>query len=382
MKLKILYIPGILTGVLVILYVLAVPAAPLWVKLGVKPVCITGNLPQIKFTACPEQPSAQFAAAPRPLPTPSADSPIPIIVDDDGSPDGMIALLYFLNNPLFEVKAVTISCGEAHPDLFAPKIVQVLAGLGRSDIPVGAGRTTPLAGSNAFPDPWRQASDQFWGIPLPGAQAASAPVPAAELMVKTLSASTQPMIVFVSGSHTNLAEALRLDPGIKGHIRSVNMMGGSIHVPGNIEKDWPAIKNSTAEWNIWADPVAAAEVFASGLPLHLTPLDATQKVAWTQADASNWASSSSNGSILAGAILQWMLDTLSPEGVYIWDLTAAVHATDPAICPEVPLAVDILLDPGPNQGRTVVKNKPANTAVCLNPDPQIIKGLAAAVLGH
>jgi hypothetical protein len=54
------------------------------------------------------------AVTPRPLPTLSGQGPVPIIVDDDGSPDGMVALLYFLRNPLFEVKAVTISCGEAH----------------------------------------------------------------------------------------------------------------------------------------------------------------------------------------------------------------------------------------------------------------------------
>ena len=66
------------------------------------------------------------------------------------------------------------------------------------------------------------------------------------------------------------------------------MMGGSIYVPGNIESDWPEIHNSVAEWNIWVDPLAANEVFASGLPLHLVPLDATDQVTWTEADARAW----------------------------------------------------------------------------------------------
>ena len=35
-----------------------------------------------------------------------------------------------------------------------------------------------------------------------------------ELIVKTLNNSNRPVMVFVSGNHTNLAEALRLDPGI------------------------------------------------------------------------------------------------------------------------------------------------------------------------
>jgi purine nucleosidase/pyrimidine-specific ribonucleoside hydrolase len=205
-------------------------------------------------------------------------------VDDDGSPDGVTALLYFLIDPYFDVQAVTVSYGEAHPDLFAGHILQLLAGLGRADIPVGAGEPTPLEGNNAFPDSWRQASDTFWGIVLPPASVKSDSVPAAKLIADTINCSPEPVLVFVSGSHTNLAEALRLNPEIAGNIREVYIMGGSVYEPGNIKSDWPAIDNSLAEWNIWVDPVAAAEVFSSGLPLHLVPLDATGQVIWTQSD--------------------------------------------------------------------------------------------------
>lgn len=39
----------------------------------------------------------------------------PVILDDDGSQDGMTAWAYILQNPKFEVKAMTISQGLAHP---------------------------------------------------------------------------------------------------------------------------------------------------------------------------------------------------------------------------------------------------------------------------
>ena len=142
-------------------------------------------------------------------------APIPVIVDNDGSPDGTIALLYFLSNPLIDVWAVTISYGEAHPDLFAGHILQLLAGLGRADIPVGAGDPSPLEGDNSFPDPWRQASDHFWDIELPSTSVTQEPTPASELIVDTVNDSPQPVLLFVSGAHTNLAEALRLDPGMR-----------------------------------------------------------------------------------------------------------------------------------------------------------------------
>ena len=77
-----------------------------------------------------------------------------------------------------------------------------------------------------------------------------------------------------------------------------------------------------------------------------------------------------------------MLDSWSAKGVYVWDLVAAINTANPALCPEVSLALDILVAPGPDQGRTVITNQPPNAAVCLDPDPEQIKALATAILGH
>jgi pyrimidine-specific ribonucleoside hydrolase len=381
MKRRILVALGAILGVLVLLVILVWPAARLWERLGFTPVCIQGSWPHLRIASCSSL-VAPSAVTPLPLPTPSAEGPIPIIVDDDGSPDGTVALLYFLRNPLFEVKIVTVSCGEAHPEVFAGHLQKLLAGLGRPDIPVGMGRATPLEGNNAFPDSWRQASDDFWGIDYPQARASLEPVPAAELIVETIRSSAQPVMVFVSGTHTNLAEALRLDPGIVENVRDVYVMGGSIHVPGNIKSDWPEIDNTVAEWNIWVDPVAADEVFASDLEIRLVPLDATDQVLWTDSDARTWASSGSPEGALASDLLRMTLKSWSSTGVYVWDLVAAVYATDPALCPEAPLSVDVTVAPGPNQGQTVIANGPQNVTVCLRPDADQLRALAAGVLGR
>jgi purine nucleosidase/pyrimidine-specific ribonucleoside hydrolase len=377
----VLVVLGIVVGLLAFVVILIWPAAPLWERLGFSPFCIQGSWPHLEIVSCPSA-AASPAVTLGSLRTPIGESPIPVIFDDDGSPDGTIALLYFLSHPLFDVRAVTISCGEAHPEVFAPHIRGLLAELGRAEIPVGVGRGTPLEGNNAFPEPWRQASDDFWGIALPEVAELPEPAPAAELMVETINDSPQPVMMFVSGNHTNLAEALRLDPGIAENIREVHIMGGSIHVPGNIRSDWPEIDNTAAEWNIWVDPVAADEVFASGLPIHLTPLDATNQVLWTEQDTTRWASSGSLEGTIAGDLLQWMLDSWSSEGVYVWDLVAAVNATEPELCVEVPLSVDVLVEPGPDQGRTVITGHLQNANACLDPDPEQIQAFAAAVLGR
>jgi pyrimidine-specific ribonucleoside hydrolase len=382
MKRKNLRIVGIVIGVLILIFIIIGPAAPFWARLGVEPFCIQGEWPHLQFVSCESTTAASPTVTPQPQPDLNGGTPIPVIVDDDGSPDGVTALLYFLSYPRFDVRAVTISQGEAHPELFAGHILQLLAGLGKPDIPVGAGRSTPLEGNNAFPDPWREASDRFWDIDLSPASVESASVPAAELIVDTINNSAEPVLVFVSGTHTNLAEALRSDPGIGKNIRDIYIMGGSVYKPGNIKSDWPSIDNSVAEWNIWVDPLAAKEVFESGLPLHLIPLDATQQVVWTQADISGWISSSAPEGELAGKLLQMMLNDWSANGVYIWDLVTAVQASNPTVCPEVSLRINIITDPGAEQGRTEVSQGTPNVLVCLDPDSGQVKSLAASTLGQ
>ncbi len=365
----------IVFAVFACLLILVWPLAPLWEKLGADPVCIEGTWPDLKISDCPDR---EELIAPVQLPAPGEDGPIPLIVDDDGSPDGSIALLFFLRNPLYDVRAVTISYGEAHPEKFTPHVAQILAATGRTDIPVGYGKDAPLEGTNAFPESWRQASDEFWGLELAPAAGAVDPVPAAKLIAETISKSKKPVTLFISGSHTNLAEALRLDPGIAANIRDVYIMGGSVNVPGNIHSDWPEFENETAEWNIWVDPLAASEVFSSGLPLHLVPLDATRQVVWKQKDVPGWKADTPE-SELAGDLLQWMLDNWSRDGVFIWDLVAAVQATDPEACPEVHMALEVVTAPGPEEGRTLTVNAPANISVCLEPDTAKIKSLAASI---
>ena len=54
----------------------------------------------------------------------AADQMIPVIWDDDGSPDGVIALMYLMAHPNIEVKALTVSLGEAYPSVFAERLQQ------------------------------------------------------------------------------------------------------------------------------------------------------------------------------------------------------------------------------------------------------------------
>lgn len=283
----------------------------------------------------------------------ASPEPIPLIVDDDGSADGMVGLLCVLRDPRYTVRAVTISAGLAHPDVFAPLAARMLARIGRSDIPVAAGHLTPLTGANAFPEAWRADTDRFWGVALPADPVALSPLPAAELIAQTVAAAPQPVVLLVTGPLTNLAEALRLHPEIAGKIRAVHVMGGAVWTGGNIHREWPAINNAVAEWNIWADAVAAQEVFSSGLPVRLVPLDVTNQVVMNRNDLRAWRAAGTPEGELAAELLEYLLHQISPTGCSVWDAVAAIDLCCPEVCTAEAVRIEVVTTPGPEEGWTV-----------------------------
>jgi len=80
--------------------------------------------------------------------------------------------------------------------------------------------------------------------------------------------------------------------------------------------------------------------------------------------------------------LDWMLRSWSLDAAYIWDLVAAVAATDPRLCSEVQLALDVNIDPGLDQGQTILTDETANVWVCLEPNPGQIRARVEGILGE
>lgn len=296
----------------------------------------------------------------------------PVFFDDDGSPDGTTALLYLLSDPRVELKAVSMSYGEAHPQVYIQHIGRVMERFGYGRVPLGAGQDAPLAGDNTFPDFVRDSSDNFWGFSQGGEQRTYPVQDSAELLVRTVTESDEPVMLFLSGALTNLAQALRMDPGIKDKIAAVYIMGGAVYVPGNIDGLLPETENKVAEWNIYADPLAASEVFASGLNLYLVPLDATNQVNVTEKDTKAWRK---GGSIpnFAANIYDSLMASGGREEIEFWDLMTAEIMLNPAHCSFTPLMLEVVTAEGNNEGQTKAVDGEPNVAVCLEPDTTAIR---------
>ena len=296
-----------------------------------------------------------------------------VFYDDDGSRDGMAALLYLLSSPEISIEAITISYGEAHPELYIQHMGGVLDNFGIPDIPLGAGQDKPLAGGVPFPDWLRQLSDNFWDYPLPNAEKTFPFLNAPELMVSVINQASEPAAIFLSGTFTNLAQALHLDPSIINNISTVYFMGGAVYVPGNITNLVPDSNNQVAEWNILADPQAAKDVFESGLELYMVPLDATNKVILQQKDLLPWRQGDEKANMVAD-LYDIMFNNYGFKTSEIFDLTAAVIMVRPDLCIFQPLHLDIITDDGPTLGQTlVVPDTEPNIHTCLEPNADQVK---------
>jgi inosine-uridine nucleoside N-ribohydrolase len=304
---------------------------------------------------------------------PAPNERILVVYDDDGSPDGTVALPYLLIHPNVEVISVNLTYGEVYPEIYIQHLARLMDAYGFAGIPLGVGEIPSAEGAIHFPEFLRDLSSGFWGMPVPNPDETYPTGPAAEQIVNVVNGSPDPVRVFVTGPSTNLAAALRLDPGIAENIIAVHMMGGAVYAPGNVHDFFPDHPNVFAEWNMVADPPAAQEVFESGLPIRLVPLDATNRVMITQDDTRAWG----RGEGLAefASDLYGPLVGLSETGeAPIWDLMTAVIMVHPEMCELVPLHLMVVTDQGDHLGQTaVVAGEPPNVLVCLEPDTDAIR---------
>ncbi len=198
----------------------------------------------------------------------------PVVVDTDMASDDIMALCYLLELRDISAQAITVEGdGEAHGPAGARNALRLMRALGmRRQIPVAYGPQDPLSGYRSFPPDWRATADGMYNLELP---AWSGPQPsgsAVRLLTDTISRSPQPVEVITLGPLTNIALALRADPGLTSKIKMLYAMAGAVRVNGNEPI------HQRAEWNVYIDAAAASAVLRSGVPMTMVPLDASDNV--------------------------------------------------------------------------------------------------------
>ena len=273
---------------------------------------------------------AGATATPHAAPT-AAAQPLPVIIDTDMAADDWMAILYLLQRTDISVRAITVTgAGETHCVPGVQHALGLVALAGGPLVPVACGGETPLAGDHTFPDDWRLAVDSLLGLSLPEGRNPAPGISAPELLTSTLLASPEKTTLLTLGPLTNLGELFAAQPELVDRIQSIFIMGGALRVPGNLDSS--GIDNQVAEWNIYVDPHAANLVFATGAPVSLVPLDATNHVPLTQEfyDALRAARLTPE----AGFVYQ-ILDRQKPfilsGGYFFWDPLAAALMADESL---------------------------------------------------
>lgn len=190
-----------------------------------------------------------------------------VYLDCDTGIDDAVALAYLVATPSVDLRGIGTVSGNTDAVTAARNTVDLLALLGRADIPVAVGAQHPLAGRFDGGAPAVHGSDGIGGVPLPRADTGPVAEAADALLIRLAHEHPGELHVVAVGPLTNLARALREDPALPELVAGVTVMGGAALVPGN--------RTPAAEANILSDPEAAAEVLAASWEVTLVPLDVT-----------------------------------------------------------------------------------------------------------
>jgi inosine-uridine nucleoside N-ribohydrolase len=194
-----------------------------------------------------------------------------ILLDCDPGHDDAIALLLALASPELELLGVTTVAGNQTLDKTTANAIRVLEFAGRAEIPVAAGADRPLV-REQYVAAYVHGETGMDGPDLPPAQSAPIERHAVDFLADQIREHDGGVTLVPTGPLTNVALLLALHPDARPE--RIVLMGGAI-AEGNVT---PA-----AEFNIWADPEAAARVFASGIDVTMIGLDITHRALFTSA---------------------------------------------------------------------------------------------------
>ena len=295
-----------------------------------------------------------------------------IIIDTDPGIDDAMAIHLAFAHPDLEVVGLTSIFGNVHVPI-ATRNALALAEMAGSDCPVAEGAETPLVQPQHPPGYFVHGDDGFGNSGVIEPKGGKDPRGAAQFIVDSINAHPGEITLCPIGPLTNIALALRLDPSIASKTAGVVVMGGAVETPGNVTE--------YAEANIWHDPHAAAEVFATDWPMTLIGLDVTEVVRCTPEDFDALEATSPRiGSFLNRAVqfyFEW--HRTKPhyahgpfEGCFMHDPSAVLAITNPEFFTfrETPIVVET---DGERIGQTARASQGVPVKVALEVDAQAVR---------
>ena len=276
----------------------------------------------------------------------------PLIIDCDPGIDDAVMLMMAFLSPAVDLQAITTVAGNVPLRLTSRNARLICERMGRSDVPVFAGCPRPLLRKPVTAEDFHGEAGMA-GIeiyepktPLTAGHAVNA------LIDRLTAAAPGSLTMIISGPMTNLATALVMAPACARGIGHLIIMGGGSAIGGNI--------TPYAEFNIFADPHAAAIVFDAGIPTTVLSLDVThtvraepERIARLRAIPGPYPQMMAD-LLAAGNLLEarWKNGLMAP----MHDPSTVVYLLAPHIFETKPCRVSVVTRPGQKFGHTQVKD--------------------------
>ena len=275
----------------------------------------------------------------------TTNAKVPVILDVDTGLDDALALALAFLSPRVELVAVTSVAGNVDVVQTTRNSLTVLDWFGATGVPVHRGASRPLVKPLQTATHY-QGDDGLGDSNLPPSARATGPDRGPAAMIRLATARPGELTLVCVGPLTNLASALTVEPGLPDLVAGLVIMGGAFWLPGNFT---PA-----AEFNVYVDPEAAAQVFAAADRFkHVTAigLDVSTQTVLTPAD---WAAAAELHGPAAQLIRRICRRSFVDRGlqtVALHDPLALGVAIDASLVGVESATVEVVLD-GEERGRT------------------------------
>lgn len=239
------------------------------------------------------------------------------------------------------------------------------------DVPVHAGAARPLVAEPHHAQ-FIHGDSGLDGPVLPQLERSSASGDAVRFIIDTVRARDDVWLVAV-GPLTNVALALRQAPDIAERLAGISIMGGGISF-GNV--------TPTAEFNIFADPEAAAALFGAPLRRIMAPLDLTHQLLVDEAIIDRFRRTATPAGTFAADMLDFYTDayarafTGSKEGA-LHDPCALLAVSHPELFERQEMYVTVETRGEHTRGMTVADRRGVRSD--LQPNTEVLTRIDPAV---